>query len=198
MQPEGFAAPEAASPESKSRAAGFLARRLDSLGAVAKAPTPAPTPAPLGPAASAPPAEAPAPAPQPEGFAAPEPEKVSPFLWMLRVDHGVRGLGGDVARRWGEKSLTAADADNPNAAAKSVGARAENELRVVAGAYRRLVPPGARAAYDRSTDEVAAAVNKQTSDAFRTRARPGGRPVPGGARGGAALPACGGKICRPP
>jgi hypothetical protein len=138
---------------------------------VAKAPTPAPPPTAQheGFAASAPPvAEL---AAQPEGFAAPEPGKVSPFLWMLRVDQGVRGLGGDVARRWAEKPLTAADADNPDAAAKSVGARAENELRVAAGAYRPHVPPGARAAYDRSTDEVAAAVNKQTSDTVRARAR---------------------------
>jgi hypothetical protein len=173
MQPEGFAAPEAASPEPKSPATGYLARRLDSLGAVAKAPTPAPPPTAQheGFAASAPPPEAPAPAPQPEGFAAPEPEKVSPFLWMLRVDQGVRGLGGDLRRRWSSKPLTAADADNPNAAAKSVGAAAENEFRVVAGAYRPHVPPGARAAYDRSTEETAASVNKQTSDAFRARAQ---------------------------
>jgi hypothetical protein len=90
---------------------------------------------------------------------------------MLRVDQGVRGLGGDVAQRWSEKPLTAADADDPNRAAKSAGAAAETELRVVAGAYRKLVPPDARAAYDRSTDEVAASVNKQTSDAFRARAQ---------------------------
>jgi hypothetical protein len=142
---------------------------------MAKAPTPAPASAPSRPAASAPPPVAELSA-QPEGFAAPEtpapePEKVSPFLWMLRVDQGVRGLGGDLVRRWSSKPLTAADADNPNAAAKSVGARAENELRVAAGVYRPHVPPGALAAYDRSTDEVAEAVNKQTSDAFRARAQ---------------------------
>jgi hypothetical protein len=90
---------------------------------------------------------------------------------MLRVDHGVRGLGGDVVRRFVSKPLTAADADDPNRAAKSAGAAAANEFRVAAGAYRGLVPPGARAAYDRSTEETAASVNKQAADAFRARAQ---------------------------